>query len=405
MKRFGFALRALLVGLVCIGSAVHAAPNPPVAEPPSVLDDARILGHDRYGFRVESVMTRVTAFEQTGTGYQSQAGPLLGAGSEHATILEPQAEIVAKQGDRLTHRFTVPLDIVTAASPDAVDRHRDKVDAISSASRQNYAGAFDWTATYKVDRDSDVSIRSGLHLEEPFRSWQSGLAYSRALADGSTTLSTSVLAVFDWFDNFDTLGFRSGRTNRSSTTGSIGITQLLTPTTLFIANYGFTVQKGQLGNTWNSVPLASGKRGAELLPSERVRHAFVARASQFLPWNGALKLYYRLYDDDWGIIAHSAQAELMQRVLPFLYVGALYRFHRQTGVDFFTTSAPRAALLRTADSDLAELDAQTFGGKVVLDVPLDGDIRVLHVDIGYERYVRTNDLQMNVLTWSTGYRF
>lgn len=403
MTRIALGSRVVLFSLL-VGAAVRAEP-PLVTKGGEGFDNDAILGHSSRGIRVESVMTRITAFEQNGHGYQSQAGPLLGAGSEHATILEPTAEVVASQGDRLRHRWTIPVDIVTAASPDAVDRHRPKVDAVSGASRQNYAGTIDWTTTYKVSRESEVAIRSGVHLEEPFRSWHGGFSLSHGFADGGTVLSTSVLEVFDWFDNFDILGHRSGRTNRSSTTGSIGVTQILTPTTLLVVNYGLTVQDGQLGNTWNSVPLASGKRGAELLPTERVRHAFVVRASQFLPWNGAVRAFYRFYVDDWGIAAHSAEVELMQRILPVLYVGALYRQHWQRGADFFTTLAPTEATFRTADSDLARLDAQTVGGRVVIDFHLDAGIRVLHIDVACERYVRSNDFRANVVTWGTGYRF
>jgi len=155
--------------------------------------DEEILGRPGRALHVESVDTRVTAFEQHGYGYQSQAGPLLGPGSEYLTVLEPQVEVVATQGDRLRHRLYVPLDIVTAASPDAVDKHRDKVDAISSASRQNYAGTLDWTATYKLDAATDASMRAGLHLEEPFRSWHAGLSASHAYADGATVLSGTLL--------------------------------------------------------------------------------------------------------------------------------------------------------------------------------------------------------------------
>jgi hypothetical protein len=367
--------------------------------------DEEILGRPGRALHVESVDTRVTAFEQHGYGYQSQAGPLLGPGSEYLTVLEPQMEVVATQGDRLRHRLYVPLDIVTAASPDAVDKHRDKVDAISSASRQNYAGTLDWTATYKLDAATDASMRAGLHLEEPFRSWHGGLSASHAFADGATVLSGTLLQVYDWFDHFDILGFRSGRTARSTSTGSVALTQILTPTTMVNLSYGLTVQRGMLGNTWNVVPLESGKLGPELLPTTRVRHALVGRAAQFLPWNGALKVYYRAYVDDWGIVGHSAEVTLTQRLAPIVYLSALYRFHRQTGADFFTTLAPLTWDLRTADSDLARLDSQTIGGKVVFDVPLDGEIRLLHVDFGYERYFRTNDLTMNMLTWATGYRF
>ena len=401
-----FALwRIALVVLLCVASFPFAFAH---AAQPSGLQqatDEEILGTSGRALRVQSVDTRVTAFEQKGYGYQSQAGPLLGPGSEHLTVLEPQVEVVATQGPRLQHRLYVPLDIVTAASPDAVDKHRSKVDAVSSASRVNYAGTLDWTATYKVDPATDVSVRAGLHLEEPFRSWHAGVSGSRAFADGATVVAGTLLQNFDWFDHFDIKGFRGGRTARSSSTGSLALTQILTSTTIVNMSYGLTVQRGMLGNTWNVVPLASGELGPELLPSTRIRQSVVGRASQFLPWNGALRLYYRAYFDDWGITAQSAEATLTQRILPIFYVAALYRFHHQSGADFYTSLAPIEQSLRTADSDLETLDSHTVGGKLVFDVPLRSEIRVLHFDIGYERYIRTNDLQMNVLTCATGYRF
>jgi hypothetical protein len=367
--------------------------------PGPLLRDEDILGPATPTFHVDAVMTRLTSFNQYGSGYQAQGGPTPSSpGSERATIFEPQVEVDATQGPRLSHRFWVPVDVVTNASADAID-------VMTSASRHVESGAIDWAAKYKVDRDSDVTIRSGIHLENPFRSWTGGLAWSRALADGDTVVSASALEVFDWFDRFDIHGGRHGRTDRTSTTVSAGVTQILTPTTVANVNYGITMQRGEMGNTWNSVPIEGDTRGPELVPSERVRHALVARAAQFLPWNGALHLYYRFYADDWGNVAHSAETELLQRVTRALTLGALYRFHRQTGVDFFTPLADPNAPLRTADSDLAPFDAQTVGGKVVVDAPVRGEIRALHVEVGYERYFRTNDLHIDVFTCATGYRF
>jgi hypothetical protein len=350
-------------------------------------------------------MTRVTSYDQFGHGYQSQAGPVLGPGSERTTVFEPLAEVVATQGDRLTHRVFVPVDVVTAASPDAIDNGPRSVDVVSSASRHVASGTIDWTATYKADPTTDLSVRNGLHLEEPFRSWNNGITVTRAFADRSTVLTAGALGVLDWFDHFDVTGHRHGQTSRSAVAGVLGVTQVLTPTTVVNVNYGLTIQAGELGNTWNSVPLASGERGPELLPGGRVRHALVGRASQFLPWNGALRIYYRLYGDDWGILAHSIEGQLMQRLTPTLYVGGLYRFHTQTGASFFTTLAPVDTPLRVADSDLAPLDSHTVGGRIVADFPLAGELRALHFELGYERYFRTNDLQMNIWTWATGFRF
>jgi hypothetical protein len=394
----------LFAAFLAVGAQAHAQESEPRALSRG-MGDAEILGARDQGLRVQSAITRITAFDQYGHGYQSQAGPILGPGSERATILEPQLQVVALQGDRLKHVLTVPVDVVSAASPDAIDNGPQSVDVVSSASRKNIAGTIDWAATYRADLASDVSMRIGLHLEEPHRSWHGGVAGTRAFADGDTVVTAAAIQVLDWFDRFDITGHRHGRTDRSSTTGSIGMTQIVTPTTVVGINYGLTVQRGELGNTWNSVPLASLTRGPEILPDGRARHALVGRVSQFLPWNGALRFYYRLYADDWGLVAHSVEGQLMQRLSPSVYIGALYRFHTQTGADFFTTLAPPNLQFRTADSDLAPLQSHTLGGKVVVDVPIDMRSRVLHFELAYERYLRTNDLHMDIVTCATGYRF
>jgi len=384
-----------------VAPAQGAATAPVVATPPPTpeMSDVEILGTPDHGLHIDSVTTRLTGFDQFGNGYQAQGGPTpISPGSERATILEPQADIEATQGDRWKHSIHIPVDLVSNASPHSVD-------VMTSASKHVESGSIDWAATYKMDAVTDATLLGGVHLENPFRSWHGGLAGKRAFADGDTVVSASFVEVFDWFDRFDIHGGRHGRTDRSSTTGSFGVTQILTPTTLVDVNYGFTMQAGEMGNTWNSVPLSSLQRGPEILPDERARHAVVARVAQYLPWDGALHVYYRFYADDWGLVAHSLEGELLQRLSRSLYVGGHYRFHTQNGVDFFTTLAAPDGALRTADSDLAPFDAQTIGGKVVIDTPPVGDVRALHFEVGYDRYVRTNDLQINVVTCETGYRF
>jgi hypothetical protein len=368
----------------------------------STVADAQVLGGADDRLQVESVTARVTGYNQYGAGYQSKAGPVLGPGSERLLVFEPQAEIVASQGDRITHRVWVPIDVVTAASPHS---YQPVPDVTSGASRKLEGGTLQWTTAYKTDPTSHVAVTSGLHIENPFRSWNAGLSGSRALADQNTVVSGSVLGILDWFDRFFITGVRNGRAERSTTMASLGMTQVLTPTTVVNVNYGLTLQVGELGNTWNVVPLMNGERGPELLPDTRTRHALVARMSQFLPWNGALRLYYRFYADDWGIVAHSMEGQIMQRLTQTLYVGALYRFHTQTGPFFFTTLAPLDATLRVADSDLAPLQSQTIGGKLVADVPMRGWARVLHFELEYDRYVRSNDLQMDIVSWALGFRF
>jgi hypothetical protein len=263
--------------------------------------------------------------------------------------------------------------------------------------------SFDWTGTYRLDHGT-VSARTAAHGEENYHAWLSGLEMTYSLADDNALVAASFFESLDWFDAYDIFGFHHGYASRSSTNGNASVSQLLSPTTVAVLSYGFTSQSGMLSNGWNIVPTPRGSLQLERLPHLRDRHAISGRIAQFLPWNGAFKGSYRFYADDWGTVAHSAEAELDQRLSPFFYLGATYRLHHQSAVDFFRTSAPDNGRLATADSDLAELYAQTFGLKASFDwsgrMPIGSQ---LHFDAAIERYVRTNDLSVSVVSFAIGF--
>jgi len=365
------------------------------------FSNSEILGVPA-GIELESIRVRFTHFDQTGRGYQSQADRpnLHRPGSEDTTIEQPQLEIVAKQG-KATHRLSVPVDIITAASPDALD-------AVSTASRVNEAGNFQLDTRYQQDRRTAWLFHANFHLEEPFRSWTLGVGGAHAFAEDNTVFAWSLNQVVDWLDRFNIFGTRLGRGYRSTTNLNVSLTQLLSPTTVGYVGYSFTFQTGELGNTWNSIAVDMGNDKIELdgekLPSVRHRHALVARLSQSLPWDGILKLSYRFYVDSWSLIGNTIEAQLYQRVGRHLYVRANYRFHHQTGVGFFTAIADVAAPLRTADSDLAPFVAHTVGGLIAVNLKAPR-LRDLHLDFGYERYFRSNDLSVNIYTCAMGFLF
>lgn len=394
-KRARGVILALFALAPTLGARSVAAEDATPAAP--LFNDADILVKPRPYFQIESLSLRYTRFDQSGTGYQSRDGKPGKPGSEEMRVEQPQLEVVARQGAHLTHRIWVPVDVVTAASPDAVD-------LVSTASRRNEAASFDWTATYAKDRTT-ASIRNGLHEEENYRSWNTGLAGSRAFAEDNTVVSAGVNAVLDWFDRYLLNGTHDGHNARSSLNFNAGVTQLLSPTTVAHLDYGFTLQEGQLSNGWNIVPTPQGAFQLERLPASRGRHAFVGRVAQYLPWSGAVHGSYRFYVDSFGIAAHTLEAELHQRLASFARLRFNYRYHTQTGADFFRTSAPLGApILATADSDLAPLHAHTVGVKGTFDFPV-SFARTLHVDLAVERYFRSNDLRVSVYSCGFGLLF
>ncbi|MEP7126600.1 MAG: DUF3570 domain-containing protein [Byssovorax sp.] len=389
---------ALLAAVLLARTAAAEDPAAPAPAPRAPLfTDADILAKPPPLFRLDSVAVRYTRFDQSGTGYQSRAGKPGGPGSEEMRVDQPQLEVVIKQGAHLTHRVWIPVDVVTAASPDAID-------VVSTSSRRNEAASVDWTATYAKDHTT-ASIRNGHHEEENYRSWNTGLALTQAFAEDNTVVSAGMNVVLDWFDRYLLSGTNDGHNARSSLNFNAGLTQLLSPTTIAHVDYGYTQQEGQLSNGWNIVPTPQGAFQLEKLPGERGRHAFVGRIAQHLPWNGAVHGSYRFYVDTFGIVAHTFEVELHQRLAAFARIRFNYRYHTQTGADFFRTSiALGDPGFATADSDLAPLHAHTIGFKGTFDFPVKL-ARTLHADLAVERYFRSNDLRVSVYSCGLGLLF
>jgi hypothetical protein len=389
--------RVRLAALWVTGSfAFGAAAQQRVFDVDSVLDEPV--------WKLELAQTRLTAYEQRGYGFQSQAGPRSGPGSETLHVLQAQAELVARQGKNVTHRLWVPVDVVTSASANASDRYYAEPDVVSTASAQTFGAEAEYEVSVRSASGATWSGAVSYHLEEILNSWRLSLAYERPFADDNTTLSIGANQVLDWFNRFDLGGLRIGRASRASTNLNVGLSQLLSPTTIVGARYGVTFQAGELSNTFNSVPTDDGERVLERLPPSRRRNAASGSLTQWLPWDGALGLSYRLYVDDWDVTAHSVEAELLQRALPWLVVGVSYRIHEQSGVSFYTARGSPEASRISADSDLAPLLSQTLGGSATLTLETNY-FGALLLSLGYDHYFRSNGLRVNVATWASGFRF
>src|SRR6266542_2479448 len=103
--------------------------------------------------QIEEVEMRAAFFDQTGSGYQSAAGPARGPGSENALIFEPLFHLKIRQDEAWSH-------------------------------------SIDITASYRPDNHR-ADVRYGFHIEEPFRSLFLGGGYTWFLADDNAAISVS----------------------------------------------------------------------------------------------------------------------------------------------------------------------------------------------------------------------
>jgi hypothetical protein len=379
--------------VICAVFAASAL-RPAHADP----SDAEIIGLDP-GWQVEDVQLRTSYLDQRGAGFQSQGGAVGTPGSESMYIIQPSAFFTIRQSARVVHTVAIPLDAITAASPDAVD-------ATTSASRRNTAGDFDLRSAIKVSEHDTFTTRVVVHAEEWLGGGTIGAGWRRSFADDNATLAITGSFGADVFDNHDHFGDFLGKTARETTSLNLSASQLLSPTTVIDGSYGVTYQHGTLRTGWNAVPTADGMLTDEVLPRDRVRHAASVRIAQHIPLTrSTIKARYRAYLDDFGLHAHTVDASVYQYLASWLYVRGGYRYHRQTSVDFFTTALPAGfddvTTLRTADSDLAALHANevSFQVSTVRDR---GPLAKWSVSAELLRYQRSNDLRITAVSFGIG---
>lgn len=381
-----------------------AAPEVAPSEAASPADD-QILGTEDGGWAVTAVRFLFSYYTQEGRGFQSKAtgGVRGGPGSEEIVVIQPMAQVDIRQSDTTSHSIFFPVDLITAASPEAVD-------VVSSASKVNEAATLDITSNYRPNDEWQVTFRYGVHWEEPMTSFIGGVGLARSLAEDNAVLSLNVGAIADLFKLYDPFGSRKeGFISRAAYSANASLSQILSETTIAAITYGATYQKGVLEQTWNSLAITDGKeRIAERLPGERLRHAMGARIAQHVPWtHSTVKASYRFYIDDFDLSAHTLEFEAYQYLTPNIYLRGEYRFHTQSAVAFFHTSVPEdfdPTRPRTADSDLASFDAHEYGLRLVWLLNPRGSAQTgsEYFGVSFLRYERSNDLSLNMFSLSYG---
>lgn len=395
----------LTVILFWLALGGHAAAQAPVDDVLLVEDDGTIvLAPSGPGWSIDRFSMRLGFFHQTGLGYQSQAGPdRWGPGSEEALILNPVMHARILQPDGVSHDVYIPIDVVSSASPDALD-------VVTSASRDTETVDLDVYTHVPTSDDSMVTLHWGGHVEEQFRSAYGGTSTRVELADDNATLTTTLEGVIDILDPVQPNGYDPGLTERFTGTLNVAFSQLLSPTTIAFLSYGGTIQVGQIGTTWNSVPYEGGDRVADHMPNQRLRHAFSGELRQAVEESRTFfSARYRFYIDTFDLGAHTLEASVTQYLGPVLSARVSYRFHVQDGVSFYTTllpiTVPLDTTFRTADSDLSAFAAHEVGVTLRWYWDPRGALtaRSSYLEASYYHYERDNGLSANVASLGWGW--
>jgi Protein of unknown function (DUF3570) len=223
-----------------------------------------------------------------------------------------------------------------------------------------------------------------------------------ALFDQNTTLRFGFGHSFDQISNNvavenAAIGLPLIEKRLGSTLASLGADQLLTPWLVAQATYDFMWLEGYQANLYRRVN-GGTQEVEERVPDRRIRHAFALGARAWLPTSTTAVLTYRLYLDDWGVVANTIEARAIQPIIEGLDVRARYRFYTQGAADFYRDVYTLAEVTDqsvhvTADAKLSSFHSHTLGLQLSAALSLlgvGGDWGDLRLDVGASRVWQTS---------------
>jgi len=257
--------------------------------------------------------------------------------------------------------------------------------------------------------------------------------------------------------NFSNAGFLNGRTvldqngnpsssympsaftpydssNRNSYSASVSFSQILTKKIQLSIFMDILKQDGLLATPYQRVYFAdkpnyyigdaqyipvydtSANKGVyqladdkERLPGSRFKIPIGARINFYINEYVVARTYYRYYEDNWGITAHTASIELPIKFSSSFTAYPIYRYYTQSASDYFAPYETHLSTEQyyTSDYDLSTFHSNQYGlGFTYTDIFAKAKLFVLglkSIDLRLNHYDRNDGLSANI--GSFGFKF
>ncbi len=295
-----------------------------------------------------------------------------GRGTQQLTDLTPTIilNVPLDSATRVLANFG--LDYYASASTDRIDQ----VLSSPSAHDTRYHLDLGYSRTL-ADKRTIVGLGGGFSTEYDYRSFNVSASWAHASKDGNRELNVAGQAFFDQATLIRPVELRtgSGRQNQGSGTDTrqsfnlnIVYSQVLTQRLQMAVSTELVAQRGLLSTPFHRVYFKEtgagyGMAQTELLPRQRYKYPVGLRLTYYATDLVQVRGFYRFYNDNFGIRAHTFELETPLKVTPFFVVYPFYRYHVQTASTYFAPYLEHAIAdpYYTSDYDLAAFSANKLG--------------------------------------------
>ncbi len=354
---------ALTFGLVvgCLAGAPHAVVAAPLAASvtPTTAPLVRAWkAAERPGKPDASAAKRpgraMTEPARTPVGVKARARTNYYVDNDGNQIVTPLVAAEAVVNETTAVQAHAVLDVMTCASVDVVTAATPL--GYFQETRKEAGGGV------SVRRDLTTIAVSGIgSLENDYSAATGAISISQELAKRNTTLALAYS-----FTDSDVGRAYDPNYNRDldSHAVTLSMTQVLSRQWIAQASGFAGFLNGMQSSVYRMVRFTNGTFGAEVVPDERMRFAGAVQVRGAL----ARKLFvggsYRLYSDDWGMLAHTGELTAFYTVNSSFTVRLRDRLHVQRGVPFYQSRFGRPFRYMTADRELGDFYGNLVGIKL-----------------------------------------
>lgn len=348
-----------------------------------------------------------------------------GIGTENLTDIANTLDVVflktGKRNRQYTWSVEVGVDHYTSASSDKIDP--STVSSPSSHDTRFYP-SFSWTE--KDTRGNAFGLSGAYSTEFDYKSYGIGANYSKSSKDNNREFLVHWQSYFDTWTVIYPIELRppgggfSGHGGgakdpvpdtyapRTSHAASFVLSQVINKRLQMAALLDLIYQQGLLATDYQRVYFSNGAERIENLPGKRYKLPFGLRANYFLDDRFILRAYYRYYQDDWGIRAHTASLEVPVKLSAFTSLSPFYRYYTQVAATYFAPYGTHSVAdeFYTSDYDLSQFTSQFFGAGIRL-APENGIFRLRHwttLELRYGHYIRSHGLHSDIISLNAAFK-
>ena len=213
------------------------------------------------------------------------------------------------------------IDYYTSASSDNIDF---KVSSASSSDVRFYPPINYTNENLKTGFSKGANL--AFSKEYDYTSFGGGVNFNKKSKNQNTEFGARFNVFLDTYSQIVPTEFRSSLPSRQQKKGEIGnaarntfdlsmtLSQILTKRFQAALTLDVAYQDGLLSTPFHRVYKSDGSLVRETLPDMRLRIPIGIRANYFVGEKMIIRSFYRYYQDDWGMKAHTLQIEVPYRL-------------------------------------------------------------------------------------------